>query len=79
LAPFFLYLEDSISRASEGTVFSFFSSVEFTSYRNALTTKSIVITGASKGIGRAAADALVEQGSSAIGVARRPLDPSRSL
>jgi 3-oxoacyl-[acyl-carrier protein] reductase len=33
-------------------------------------TKSIVITGASKGIGRAAADALVEQGWSVIGVAR---------
>jgi 3-oxoacyl-[acyl-carrier protein] reductase len=32
--------------------------------------KSIVITGASKGIGRAAADALVEQGWSVIGVAR---------
>jgi 3-oxoacyl-[acyl-carrier protein] reductase len=33
-------------------------------------TKSIVITGASKGIGRAAADALIEQGWSVIGVAR---------
>jgi 3-oxoacyl-[acyl-carrier protein] reductase len=33
-------------------------------------TKSIVITGASKGIGRAAADALVEQGWSVIGIAR---------
>ena len=33
-------------------------------------TKFIVITGASKGIGRAAADALVEQGWSVIGVAR---------
>ena len=33
-------------------------------------TKSIVITGASKGIGRAVADALVEQGWSVIGVAR---------
>ena len=32
--------------------------------------KSIVITGASKGIGRAAADALAEQGWSVIGVAR---------
>ena len=32
--------------------------------------KSIVITGASKGIGRATADALVEQGWSVIGVAR---------
>jgi NAD(P)-dependent dehydrogenase (short-subunit alcohol dehydrogenase family) len=32
--------------------------------------KSIVITGASKGIGRAAADVLVEQGWSVIGVAR---------
>lgn len=32
--------------------------------------KSIVITGASRGIGRAAADALVEQGWSAIGIAR---------
>jgi NAD(P)-dependent dehydrogenase (short-subunit alcohol dehydrogenase family) len=32
--------------------------------------KSIVITGASKGIGRAAADPLVEQGWSVIGVAR---------
>ncbi len=32
--------------------------------------KSIVITGASKGIGRAAADSLVEQGWSVIGVAR---------
>lgn len=32
--------------------------------------RSIVITGASKGIGRAAADALVEQGWSVIGVAR---------
>jgi NAD(P)-dependent dehydrogenase (short-subunit alcohol dehydrogenase family) len=32
--------------------------------------KSIVITGASKGIGRAAADALVEQGWSVVGVAR---------
>jgi 3-oxoacyl-[acyl-carrier protein] reductase len=33
-------------------------------------TKSIVITGASKGIGRAAADALAEQGWTVIGVAR---------
>jgi 3-oxoacyl-[acyl-carrier protein] reductase len=33
-------------------------------------TKYIVITGASKGIGRAAADALVEQGWSVIGIAR---------
>jgi 3-oxoacyl-[acyl-carrier protein] reductase len=33
-------------------------------------TKFIIITGASKGIGRAAADALVEQGWSVIGVAR---------
>ena len=33
--------------------------------------KSIVITGASKGIGRASADALFEQGWSVIGVARR--------
>jgi NAD(P)-dependent dehydrogenase (short-subunit alcohol dehydrogenase family) len=33
-------------------------------------TKFIVISGASKGIGRAAADALVEQGWSVIGVAR---------
>jgi len=33
-------------------------------------TKSIVITGASKGIGRAAADALAEQGWAVIGVAR---------
>ena len=32
--------------------------------------KSIVITGASKGIGRAAADALAEQGWSVIGIAR---------
>src|SRR5258707_12219917 len=32
--------------------------------------RSIVITGASKGIGRAAADALVEDGWSVIGVAR---------
>jgi NAD(P)-dependent dehydrogenase (short-subunit alcohol dehydrogenase family) len=36
----------------------------------ALMTKFIVITGASKGIGRAAADALVEQDWSVIGVAR---------
>ena len=36
-------------------------------------TKSIVITGASKGIGRAAADALAEQGSTVIGVARSAL------
>lgn len=35
-------------------------------------TKSIVVTGASRGIGRAAADALVEQGWSVIGVARNP-------
>jgi 3-oxoacyl-[acyl-carrier protein] reductase len=35
-------------------------------------TKFIVITGASKGIGRSAADALVEQGWSVIGVSRRP-------
>jgi NAD(P)-dependent dehydrogenase (short-subunit alcohol dehydrogenase family) len=34
-------------------------------------TKSIVITGASKGIGRAAADSLAESGWSVIGVARR--------
>src|SRR5258708_26200003 len=34
-------------------------------------TKFIVITGASKGIGRSAADALVEQGWSVIGVSRR--------
>lgn len=33
-------------------------------------TKSIIITGASKGIGRAAADALAEQGWTVIGVAR---------
>jgi short-subunit dehydrogenase len=33
-------------------------------------TKFIVISGASKGVGRAAADALVEQGWSVIGVAR---------
>ena len=33
-------------------------------------TNFIVITGASKGIGRAAADALVEQGWSVIGIAR---------
>jgi 3-oxoacyl-[acyl-carrier protein] reductase len=33
--------------------------------------KSIVITGASKGIGRASANALSEQGWSVIGVARR--------
>ena len=33
-------------------------------------TKSIVITGASKGIGRAAADALIEHGWAVIGVAR---------
>lgn len=33
-------------------------------------TKSIVITRASKGIGRAAADALAEQGWTVIGVAR---------
>ena len=33
-------------------------------------TRFIVITGASKGIGRATADALVEQGWSVIGVAR---------
>jgi 3-oxoacyl-[acyl-carrier protein] reductase len=32
--------------------------------------RAIVITGASKGIGRAAADALVEDGWSVIGVAR---------
>ena len=36
-------------------------------------TKSIVITGASKGIGRAAADALAEQGWTVIGVARSAL------
>ncbi|MCU1297754.1 MAG: short chain dehydrogenase [Acidobacteriaceae bacterium] len=35
-----------------------------------VTRKSIVITGASKGTGRAAADPLVEQGRSVIGVAR---------
>jgi NAD(P)-dependent dehydrogenase (short-subunit alcohol dehydrogenase family) len=34
-------------------------------------TKSIVITGASKGIGRAAADSLAESGWSVIGIARR--------
>ena len=38
--------------------------------RKLVMTKFIVITGASKGIGRAAADVLVEQGWSVIGVAR---------
>jgi 3-oxoacyl-[acyl-carrier protein] reductase len=38
-------------------------------------TKCIVITGASKGIGRAAADVLVEQGWSVIGVARSAPQP----
>jgi len=33
--------------------------------------KSIVITGASKGIGRAAADPFVEQGCPVISIARR--------
>jgi 3-oxoacyl-[acyl-carrier protein] reductase len=38
-------------------------------------TKFIVITGASKGIGRAAADVLVQQGWSVIGVARSAPQP----
>jgi len=36
IGTFLSVFEGSISRASEGTVFRFFSSVEFTSYRNAL-------------------------------------------
>jgi 3-oxoacyl-[acyl-carrier protein] reductase len=41
------------------------------SIESVVMTKSILITGASKGIGRATADALVDQGWAVIGVARQ--------